>query len=136
MGGVNDVFCGAGAVGGEVVEDVLDGGGEGLSGLGGEAGGWEVGGRKINALGVGAEGFEVDLGGEVLVADLSGFEGFEFYEVGVGLAVDLEHEVYGVPEVGGAAVDAGLVGVVDEDYGGVFLVGNVTENLEIGKEGE
>ncbi len=121
---------------GEAVEDVLDGGREGFMGLGGEAGGGEVGGGEPDALGVGAGGIEVDLGSEVLVADLSGFEGFEFDVVRVRFAVNVEHEVYGVSEVGGSAVDAGLVGVVDKNNGGVFLVGDVPEGLEMGVEGE
>ena len=107
-----------------------------LGGLGGETSGGEVGGGEVNSFWVGTRWVEVNLGGEVLVADLSGFEGFEFDVVCVGLAVDVEHEVNGVAEVGGAAVDAGFVGVVDEDDCGVFLVGDAPEGLEMGEEGE
>ena len=78
LGGFGNNFSCAGTVFGEVVEDVLDGGGEGLGGLGSEAGGGDVGRGEEYTLGVGTGRVEMDLGGEVLVADLSGFEGFEF----------------------------------------------------------
>jgi len=78
----------------------------------------------------------VDLGGEVLVADLAGLEGFEFNIICVRFTVNLEHEVYSVAEMGGTAVDAGFVSVMDEDNCCVAMAGDVTENLENRSEGK
>ena len=136
MGRAGDFFGGAGAVYVQIVEDVVGGGGRGLTCADGEAGLGESGGGEPDAFGRVMRWVKVNLGGEGLMGDVAGLDGLEFDEGGVPAAVNHEEKVYSAAEVGAAAVDAGLVGVVDEDDGGVQLVGEGAEGAEDGDEGE
>ena len=120
----------------EVGEEGRKGGGVGLGGVDGKTGLGEAGRGEPDALGVCTGRVEVNFGGEVLMGDVAGLDGLKFDEREVGFAVNHEHEVDCAAEVGGTAVDAGFVGVVDEDDGKVHAVGECPELLEDGDEGE
>jgi len=67
---------------------------------------------------------------------ITGLDGLEFDKGSVSPAVGHEHEVNSPEEMGAAAVDAGLVGVVDDDDGGEAFVSKGAEGTEDGAKVE
>lgn len=81
-------------------------------------------------------GLKVGTGGEGQWEGGAGFERAEMDKGVANLGFDSQHKVYGTGDGGGAAKDAALVGVMDEEHGGVAVLRKTAQVAEGRVDGE
>lgn len=99
---------------------------------------WGCGFVSLGRLGseMEAAGGEVGQGGEGLGGGVSRFEGLEVYPNRVGFALDVKKQIDTGRDDAGAAEDAGLVVVVQDEDGGVGGLGQVAHAQDEGLQDE